>query len=148
MLLAVFAVNATITTSGALKICCAPIHNFRNLVPMDHQHSPSASTFLASVLSTHFLSDPPSPPCALPQLISLISEKQPFARIEANSPALHKWNTRVSSLLQSKNAESRYWGVCLVKVTVSCGGEGLGHTIVWSKLLLTLLNVRSLREWN
>ena len=47
----------------------------------------------------------------------------------------------MSSLLQSKSAESRYWGICLVKATVENGGEGTGHVVVWTKLLLTLLNV-------
>jgi len=49
----------------------------------------------------------------------------------------------MSSLLQSKNMESRYWGVCLVKATVSNGGEGTNHAIVWAKLLASLLNVKS-----
>ena len=61
--------------------------------------------------------------------------------MDSNSPVLHKWNTRVSSLIQSKSVESRYWGVCIAKATISNGGEGVGHTIVWVKLLLTLLNV-------
>jgi hypothetical protein len=114
---------------------------FRNMVPMDLAQQTSASTLLTSLLSLYLLSDPPSPSCALPTIITLIAEKKPFQTIESNSTALHKWNTRVSSLLQSKSAESRFWGVCLVKASVESGGEGLGHVVVWSKLLLTLLNV-------
>ena len=48
----------------------------------------------------------------------------------------------MSSLLQSKNIESRYWGVCIVKATVSNGGEGINHGVVWAKLLASLLNVK------
>jgi hypothetical protein len=47
----------------------------------------------------------------------------------------------VSSLIQSKSAESRYWGVCLVKTTIENGGEGVTHAVVWGKLLSNLLNV-------
>lgn len=51
----------------------------------------------------------------------------------------------MSSLIQSKTVESRYWGICLAKVTIENGGEGVGHLVVWVKLLLSLLNVYSLR---
>jgi hypothetical protein len=47
----------------------------------------------------------------------------------------------VSSLIQSKTVESRYWGICLAKASVTGGGEGVGHTVVWAKLLTSLLNV-------
>lgn len=54
----------------------------------------------------------------------------------------------MSSLIQSKSAESRFWGVCLVKVSIENGGEGVGHVVVWSKLLLTLLNVCDAEDVN
>ena len=47
----------------------------------------------------------------------------------------------MSSLIQSKTVESRYWGICLARATVANGGEGLGHVTVWAKLLLNLLHV-------
>src|SRR6202022_932922 len=88
--------------------------------------SQSTSTVLSSMLSAYLLTD-----------------KTPFLSIESNAQVLHKWNTRVSSLIQSKSAESRYWGVCLVKASVQGGGEGVGHAVVWAKLLMSLLNVCS-----
>ena len=123
------------------QICVAPITIF---APMDLAQQTSPSTLLSSLLSLYLLSEPPSPSSALPTIVTLIAEKNPFKAIEANSPAFHKWNTRVSSLIQSKSAESRFWGVCLVKASIESGGEGVGHVIVWSKLLLTLLNVRGI----
>ena len=101
----------------------------------------SSATILSSILSLYLLTDPPSPPSALPSVVSLIAEHKPLVHIESNSQALHKWNTRLSSLLQSKSAESRYWGICLAKATLKNGGEGITHAITWTKLLLAILNV-------
>jgi rRNA processing/ribosome biogenesis len=101
----------------------------------------SSTTVLPSILSLYLLKDPPSPPSALPMILRNIDERKPFLSISSNSQVLHKWNTRVSSLIQSKSAESRYWGVCLANATISNGGEGVGHAVVWVKLLLAILNV-------
>src|SRR5205085_6623960 len=113
--------------SGPIRsnLRCAD-HNFHNMVLMDLAQQTSPSTLLSSLLSLYLLSEPPSPSSALPTIVTLIAEKNPFQAIEANSPALHKWNTRVSSLIQSKSAESRFWGVCLVKASIESGGEGVG----------------------
>jgi len=102
-----------------------------------------SSANIISYALSHLLTDPPLPPSLLPQTVRLVIDRTPFASIESTSSALQKWNTRMSSLLQSKNMESRYWGVCLVKATVSNGGEGINHAIVWAKLLASLLNVKS-----
>ena len=101
----------------------------------------SSATVLSSILSLYLLADRPSPPSALPTIIHLIAERKPFTTIESNSQVLHKWNTRISSLIQSKSAESRYWGVCLAKATIENGGEGVAHAVVWAKLLSSVLNV-------
>lgn len=113
------------------------------MVPMDYvgRDVQYSDIVLSSILSQYLLTDPPSPPSALPTIIRLIAERKPFTTIESNSQILHKWNTRVSSLIQSKSAESRYWGVCLVKTTIENGGEGVTHAVVWGKLLSNLLNV-------
>jgi hypothetical protein len=113
------------------------------MVSMDNFHaaSQSSSGVLSSILSLYLLTDPPSPSSALPSIIHILAEKKPFLGIESNAQVLHKWNTRVSSLIQSKTAESRYWGVCLAKASVAGGGEGVGHAVVWAKLLMSLLNV-------
>ena len=113
------------------------------MVPMDHvgRNTPSTATVLSSILSLYLLTDPPSPPSALPTIVHLIAERNPFTTIESTSQVLHKWNTRVSSLIQSKSAESRYWGVCLAKATIENGGEGVVHAVVWAKLLVTVLTV-------
>jgi len=113
------------------------------MVPMDNTGQSSASV-LSSILPLYLLTDP-SPPSALPTIIHLINEQKPFQTIESNSQVLHKWNTRVSSLIQSKSVESRFWGVCLAKATISNGGEGVGHAVVWTRLLMTLLNVCQVR---
>ena len=102
--------------------------------------SPAAT--ISSILSSYLLTDPPSPPSALCTILLAIANFKPFLTIDHNSQALHKWNTRISSLLQSKLTESRYWGVCLAKVTVMNGGEGVNDSLTWSKLLLNILNVR------
>ena len=104
----------------------------------------SSADLISSIISLCLLDDPPSPSSALPIVLHLIADKKPFLDIESNSQILRQWNTRVSSLIQSKSVESRYWGVNLAKATVSNGGEGVNHAIVWTKLLLTLLNVVSL----
>jgi rRNA processing/ribosome biogenesis len=106
--------------------------------------TPSSATILSSIISLYLQTDPLSPPSALSTIIHLIAERKPFSTIAPNSQVLHKWNTRVSSLIQSKSAESRYRGVCLAKAIISNGGEGVGHVVVWSKLLITLLNVYSI----
>ena len=103
--------------------------------------APSSASILSSILSLYLLTDPPSPPSALATIIVLINERKPFQTIESNSQILHKWNIRVSSLLQSKSAESRYWGVCLAKASISNDAEGVSHALVWTKLLLGVLNV-------
>jgi hypothetical protein len=92
----------------------------------------------------YLLTDPPRPLSALDQTVSIIIDRKPFTSIESNSPVLQKWNTRMSSLLQSKNIEARYWGVCLVKATISNEGEGISHAVVWAKLLTSLLNVKEI----
>jgi len=111
------------------------------MVPMDLTN-PSSATVLSSILSLYLLTDLPSPSSALSSVLRLLEERKPFLSIESNSQVLHKWNTRVSSLIQSRNVESRYWGVCLAKATIQGGGEGVGHAVVWGKLLMSLLNVR------
>lgn len=119
---------------------------FAMTAPMNHAGGPpqSSTTVLSSILSLYLLKDPPSPPSALPTVLRLIDERRPFLSITSNSQVLHKWNTRVSSLIQSKSAESRYWGICLAKATISNGGEGVSHAVVWVKLLLAILNVHPL----
>ena len=102
-----------------------------------------SSADIISYALSHLLTDPPLPPSLLHQTVRLIIDRNLFVSIESNSSVLQKWNTRMSSLLQSKNIESRYWGVCLVKATISNGGEGINHAIVWAKLLASLLNVKS-----
>lgn len=104
----------------------------------------SSADLLSSIISLCLLDDPPSPSSTLSIVLQLIADKKPFLDIESNSQILRQWNTRVSSLIQSKSVESRYWGVNLAKATVSNGGEGVNHAIVWTKLLITLLNVVSL----
>ena len=113
------------------------------MVPMDYvgRNTQSSATVISSILSLYLLTDPPSPPSALSTIIHLIAERKPFTTIESNSQVLHKWNTRVSSLIQSKSAESRYWGICLAKVTIENGGEGVSHAVIWAKLLSSVLNV-------
>jgi hypothetical protein len=113
------------------------------MVPMDYVggNTQSSATVLSSILSLYLLADRPSPPSALPTIIRLIAERNPFTTIESNSQVLHKWNTRISSLIQSKSAESRYWGVCIAKATIENGGEGVVHAVVWAKLLSSVLNV-------
>jgi rRNA processing/ribosome biogenesis len=112
------------------------------MLPMDK--GGGGDDLSANILSnslSHLLTDPPRPLSALPQTVSIIIDRKPFASIASNSPILQKWNTRMSSLLQSKNIETRYWGVCLVKATISNEGEGINHAVVWAKLLTSLLNV-------
>jgi hypothetical protein len=99
-----------------------------------------SANIISSSLS-HLLTDPPRPLSVLVQTVSIIIDRQPFTSIESNSPVLQKWNTRMSSLLKSKNVETRYWGVCLVNATISNEGEGINHAVVWAKLLTSLLNV-------
>lgn len=113
------------------------------MVPMTLQLH-SSDMLLSSFLSSYLLMDPLSPASSLPTILTSINDRKPFITIPSTSPVLHKWNTRVSSLLQSKNVESRYWGICLAKATIENGGEGIGHAVVWAKLLLNLLNVRCL----
>ena len=119
------------------------------MVAMDYvgRDIQSSDIVLTSILSLYLLTDPPSPHSALPTIIHLIAERKPFTTIESNSQILHKWNTRVSSLIQSKSVESRFWGVCLAKATISNGGEGVGHAVVWTRLLMTLLNVCQVQLW-
>jgi len=97
----------------------------------------SSDAALSSVLSSYILSDPPFPSSALPSILKFLASSRPLS----TSQASHKWNTRISSLLQSKSAESRYWGICLAKATINTGGEGTTHAVTWSKLLLAILNV-------
>jgi hypothetical protein len=97
----------------------------------------SGDATLSFILSSYLLSDPPSPSFALPWILRFLKSNKPLS----TSQAWHKWNTRISSLIQSKSAESRFWGVCLAKATIDSGGEGTAHAATWSKLLLTILSV-------
>jgi hypothetical protein len=108
---------------------------------VDGDTSSSLATTLSNFLSSFLIHEPPSPQSAFSAIIAFINEHKPFVAIEPNSPILHKWNTRVSSLLQSKSAESRYWGICLAKATLLNRGNGVDHAVTWSRLLLALLNV-------
>ena len=97
---------------------------------------------LSAILSSYLLSEPPSPSSALPSILNYVTNVKPIS----TSQVSHKWNTRISSLIQSKSAQSRYWGVCLAKATIGSGGEGTAHVVTWTKLLLTILNVRSWKK--
>ena len=108
----------------------------------------SSDGLLSSILSSYLLTDPPSPTSSLPTILTLINDRKPFLTIPSTSSVLHKWNTRVSSLIQSKSVESRYWGICLAKATIANDGEGLGHVVVWAKLLLNLLHVCPFHHYN
>ena len=109
------------------------------MVPMELRRSrmESVDVGLSSLLSCYLLSDPPSPPSALPTILRFIQNRKPLS----NSQASHKWITRISSLIQSKSAESRFWGVCLAKAAINSGGEGTVHAVTWAKLLSAILNV-------
>lgn len=109
----------------------------------------SGDDLSANIIShslSYLLTDPPRPLSALAQTVTIIINRKPFDSIESNSPVLQKWNTRMSSLLQSKNVETRYWGVCLVKATISNEGQGISHAVVWAKLLTSLLNVNEILD--
>lgn len=57
---------------------------------------------------------------------------------------LHKYKTRVSSLLQSKTPQARWSGVALVKASVESSFECLAsHGGSWVRLLVPLLAVRN-----
>lgn len=57
---------------------------------------------------------------------------------------LHKYKTRVSSLLQSKTPQARWSGVALVKASVESSFECLAsHGGSWVRLLVPLLVVRN-----
>lgn len=58
---------------------------------------------------------------------------------------LHKYKTRVSSLLQSKTPQARWSGVALVKASVESSFECLAsHGGIWVRLLVPLLAVLSI----
>lgn len=57
---------------------------------------------------------------------------------------LHKYKTRISSLLQSKTPQARWSGVALVKASVESSFECLAtHGGGWVRLLVPLLAVRN-----
>lgn len=57
---------------------------------------------------------------------------------------LHKYKTKISSLLQSKTPQDRWSGVALVKVSLESSFEFLAsHGGVWVRLLVPLLAVRN-----
>jgi hypothetical protein len=58
---------------------------------------------------------------------------------------IHKWATRVISLMQSKDASARWAGACLAKKTAELRSElGVEYAQRWINLTLPLLSVRSI----
>jgi hypothetical protein len=57
---------------------------------------------------------------------------------------IHKWATRITSLLQSKDASARWAGACLAKKTAELRSElAVEYAQRWINLTLPLLSVRS-----
>lgn len=73
------------------------------------------------------------------------AQKRKSAGIAEDAGALlHKYKTKVSSLLQSKTPQARWSGVALVKASLESSFECLAnHGGVWIRLLVPLLAVRN-----
>ncbi|KAI5852564.1 rRNA processing/ribosome biogenesis-domain-containing protein [Morchella snyderi] len=105
---------------------------------------------ITSLLST---SDPAVLPTHIPTIVSLLYSSSVLESCHALANAqqkkkssedagvlLHKYKTRISALLQSKTAQSRWCGAALVKASVESSWECLaGHGSVWIRLLVPLL---------
>lgn len=57
---------------------------------------------------------------------------------------LHKIKTRISSLLQSRTAQARWAGVCLVKAGIEASPTFLQGVGIWIPMLLKMVNVSTL----
>jgi pre-rRNA-processing protein RIX1 len=116
------------------------------------EDSVGALRTITSLLST---SDTAVLPTHIPTIVSLLYSSSVLESCHALANAqqkkkssedagvlLHKYKTRISALLQSKTAQSRWCGAALVKASVESSWECLaGHGSVWIRLLVPLLAV-------
>ncbi|KAH0614572.1 uncharacterized protein H6S33_000208 [Morchella sextelata] len=114
------------------------------------EDSVGALRTITSLLST---SDTAVLPTHIPTIVSLLYSSSVLESCHALANAqqkkkssedagvlLHKYKTRISALLQSKTAQSRWCGAALVKASVESSWECLaGHGSVWIRLLVPLL---------
>ncbi|BFZ59328.1 E2 ubiquitin-protein ligase peroxin 4 [Saitoella coloradoensis] len=98
-----------------------------------------------SILSSYLpASAEPTLPTNLPAILETLISQRPLAAEardqEECAATLHKWTTRLSSLVQAKSAGVRWAGVCLIKATLEQSWDCvLSHGATWSRLLIAIL---------
>ncbi|GAO50074.1 hypothetical protein SAICODRAFT_70258 [Saitoella complicata NRRL Y-17804] len=98
-----------------------------------------------SILSSYLpASVEPTLPTNLPGILETLISQRPLASEardqEEYAATLHKWTTRLTSLVQAKSAGVRWAGVCLIKATLEQSWDCvLSHGATWSRLLIAIL---------
>ncbi|RIA82132.1 rRNA processing/ribosome biogenesis-domain-containing protein [Glomus cerebriforme] len=70
----------------------------------------------------------------------LLSNKNELSGREQQVVALHKWCTRINSLLQSKVTNARWAGICFIKITLKQSEESFIQNLQsWTTTLMVLL---------
>lgn len=130
--------------------------------PLKRSKGEDAAAALRTINS--LLASDTTPPAHIPTIVSLLYSSSVLEACNALSSStsinaqkrkstgigedagvlLHKYKTKVSSLLQSKTPQARWSGVALVKASVESSFECLAsHGGVWVRLLVPLLVVRN-----
>ncbi|KTW28319.1 uncharacterized protein T551_02738 [Pneumocystis jirovecii RU7] len=74
-------------------------------------------------------------------IVTDLTNYRPLYGLSRENALWNQWCTRICSLLGSKTAEKRWFGVCLVKITAEQSPEGLFYAgNEWCQRLLDLLN--------
>ena len=73
----------------------------------------------------------------------LLSSKNELSSREEHQVALHKWCTRINSLLQSKVTNARWAGICFIKISLKQSEELFMQNLQnWTTSLMVLLTVK------
>jgi len=100
-----------------------------------------SSELALKVLLDNFLGDDEKLVNSVLPLLETITRRQLIKDL-TESTTLHKWNTRVTSMLQSRQGGVRFAGICLSKASVDQNLQCLySHGVVWTRLLLGFLGV-------
>src|SRR5688572_28817960 len=99
------------------------------------------SSKLLTTLITNYTLNDDTIDTNVPFILETIIQYQLLSNVEEQL-VLHKWGTRINSLLQSKVTKAKWAGICFIKISLEQSEElFLQNLQSWTTTLMTLLAV-------
>ncbi len=100
------------------------------------------SKLLTTLITNYTLNDDNTIDTNVPFILETITQYQLLSNV-GEQLVLHKWCTRINSLLQSKITKAKWAGICFIKISLEQSEELFIQNLQsWTTTLMVLLTVR------